>query len=292
MLKLKIANVVIEYDYFHKDFFENRLSAYIYSGDEKPQFKLKYEVLNNIQNPKPKTSKQIGNWLVGELESGNLFSALIAKSGRVIAYNENTPDYSVCYSAMIPIEKKNENDLADVDREYLRGSASFNNYLISHGGTTLHSSCISYKNNAVLFSAPPGTGKSTHTELWKKAFPKDVKYINDDKPAIIKENGAFFAAGTPWSGKTDRNTNAIAPIKSIVFVERANENSIEKLSTAKAVCYLNDQTFPSFYDERLFSKNLDVIEDIIKSVPVYVLKCNTNMEAAHIAKNTIFGTEE
>ena len=288
MLKLKIADVIVQYDYYHKEFFENRLKDYVYDGEEKPQFTFKYEVLNTIPEPEAQSEKTVGRWTVGTLKNGNLFSALKAKSGRIIALNQNTPDYSVCYSAMIPLQKKSEEDMSDTDREYLRGSASFNNYLISHGGTTLHSSSIAYKNSAVLFSAPSGTGKSTHTELWKEAFGDDVTYINDDKPAIIKRDGKFYASGTPWSGKTDRNNNIICPIKAIVFVKRAEQNNISKLSTAKAVCYLNDQTFPSFYDERLFAKNLDLIEDIIKSVPVYLLECNTEIQAAHIAKNTIF----
>ena len=288
MLKLKIADVIVNYNFHHKVFFENRLKDYIYNGNEKPQFNLQYEVLEKIPEPDILSQKKVGHWTVGTLKNGKLFSMLKAKSGRIIAYNENTSDYGFCYSAMIPIEKKAETDMSDLDREYLRGSASFNNYLISHSGTSLHSSCIAYRNEAVLFSAPPGTGKSTHTELWVKAFKDDVKYINDDKPAIIKRDSTFFAAGTPWSGKTDRNTNIICPIKAIVFIKRADENKMKKLSTAEAVCYLNDQTFPSFYDESLFSKNLDVIEDIIKQVPVYLLECNTNIEAAHIARNTIF----
>ena len=287
-MKLKIANVIVEYDYYHKDFFKTRLKDYAFYGSDEPQFTLKYEVSNEITMPEVKEEKVVGNWHVGTLKNGNLFSALKSKNGRVIALNQNTTDYSFCHSKMISIDKKTDEDLSDTDREYLRGSASFNNYLICHGATTLHSSAIAYNNSAVLFSAPPGTGKSTHTELWEQAFGDNVKYINDDKPAIIKFDGKFYAAGTPWSGKTDRNSNIMCPIKAIVFVQRADENRMSVLPTAKSVCYLNDQTFPSFYDESLFSKNLDVIEDIIKNVPVYLLECNQDIEAAHIAKNTIF----
>ena len=70
----------------------------------------------------------------------------------------------------------------------------------------LHSSCVVYEDKAYLFSAPCGTGKSTHTQIWLKRFP-GAYILNDDKPAIrIMEDGVY-AFGTPFSGKTDLNVN-------------------------------------------------------------------------------------
>lgn len=44
-----------------------------------------------------------------------------------------------------------------------------------------HGSCISVDSKAYLFTAKSGTGKSTHTQLWKKRFGERAVFINDDK---------------------------------------------------------------------------------------------------------------
>lgn len=43
---------------------------------------------------------------------------------------------------------------------------------------------------AYMFSAPSGTGKSTHAKLWRDCFGDRVTMINDDKPLIkFREDG-------------------------------------------------------------------------------------------------------
>ena len=71
----------------------------------------------------------------------------------------------------------------------------------------LHSSAVVVDGYAYLFSADSGTGKSTHTGLWKQHFGDRAYIINDDKPAIRKVDGEWYVFGTPWSGKTDTSVN-------------------------------------------------------------------------------------
>ena len=97
----------------------------------------------------------------------------------------------------------------------------------------LHSSCIMYKGKAYMFTAHSGTGKSTHTGLWKQVFGDEVTYINDDKPLLRKIDGIWTAFGNPWSGKTDLNTNCSAPVGAIVFLNRGEKNTIRKLQPPK-----------------------------------------------------------
>lgn len=51
-----------------------------------------------------------------------------------------------------------------------------------------HGSCISVDSKAYLFTAKSGTGKSTHTQLWKKWFGERAVFINDDKAFIYKDS--------------------------------------------------------------------------------------------------------
>ena len=87
-------------------------------------------------------------------------------------------------------------------------------YIIDKGGFFLHCSCLKYKDEAIIFTAPSGTGKSTHSALWRRHFGDDVVMINDDKPLVREKDGRFYIYGTPWNGKHSIGNNTSAPIRS------------------------------------------------------------------------------
>lgn len=156
------------------------------------------------------------------------------------------------------------------------------------GGILVHSSCIKYKDKAYLFTADSGTGKSTHTSLWKKVFGNEVEYINDDKPVLREIDGVWYAFGTPWSGKTDLNSNISAPVGGIVFLNRGDKNTIRKLSPSK------DEVAPKFMKQTVKPtdiKNIDFLyknaDNLLGKVPLYELFCNISEEAVWTAHNCI-----
>ena len=153
----------------------------------------------------------------------------------------------------------------------------------------IHSSCISYKGNAVLFSANSGTGKSTHTTIWKKVFKDDVEFINDDKPIVWLENGVPYAYGTPWSGKTDLNNNLRCPVKAIVFVERGQRNEIEEVGIKDILFTLFSNIIIPIEDKALAKRVLQVYNKILANTKIYRLRCNMDDEAAIVSRDGIFG---
>ena len=151
----------------------------------------------------------------------------------------------------------------------------------------LHSSAVVYNNQAFLFSAPSGTGKSTHTQLWIKQF--DGAYIlNDDKPAIKCEDGKFYVYGTPFSGKTDLNVNARVPLQGICMLQRGEKNHIEKIPTDEALFNILNQTCRPVDEDRM-DKLLNILDKMVKAVPIYKLACNMNPEAAVVSYNGMKG---
>lgn len=73
-------------------------------------------------------------------------------------------------------------------------------------------------------------GKSTHTKLWIKKFgAENVQIINDDKPIIRFIDNDWYVYGSPFDGGTGINKNIRAKLGGIIFLERAEENSIEVL---------------------------------------------------------------
>lgn len=172
--------------------------------------------------------------------------------------------------------------------EYLWMGFGFYRRLVHYGGFVLHASALAYRGRAYLFSAPCGTGKSTHTGLWKKAFGDEVIILNDDKPALRKIDGVFHAFGTPFSGKTDLNVNMGVPLGGICVLEQSEENWIRPISGGEAVLPLYHQTLRP-PDEQNMDLLLGLLDELIKQVPVYRMGCNISLDAAQLACKAMQG---
>ncbi len=189
-----------------------------------------------------------------------------------------SPETYAAYKARYPDA---ENSLI----EYMETGSVFYRSLISHAGFLLHASAVVYENKAYLFSAPSGTGKSTHTSLWLKEFPGS-EILNDDKPAIRIFEDGIYVYGTPWSGKTDQSINRKVPLQGIAFLERGTENKISPMPGFNALTNLLNQTIRPG-EKECANKLLDLINQIIKKVPIYRFSCNTDPSSAHISYETM-----
>lgn len=161
---------------------------------------------------------------------------------------------------------------------YCWAADTFYYQLLDFGGFMLHSSCVRRGDKAYLFSADSGTGKSTHTHLWLKAFA-DAEIINDDKPAMREFGGVWHACGTPFSGKSNENVNLKIPVRAVVFLERGQENQIEPLSVKEAIPLLMKQTLRPQSPERSI-RLLELLDRFFKAVPMFRLRCNMDPAAA------------
>lgn len=146
----------------------------------------------------------------------------------------------------------------------------------------MHSAVIEYEGKAYAFLAKSGTGKSTHIHLWRKTLGEGVKVINGDKPLYRFVDGVLYAYGTPWCGKEGWNTNTRAPLKAICYIERALENSIEKISGADSSLRIMRQVLMP-KEAPLAIKTLELIDRLLEKIPSYVLKCNISEEASRLA---------
>lgn len=183
--------------------------------------------------------------------------------------------------------KKEAPYLSDEDIEYIYTGAAFYEALLHFNGFMLHSSGVVVDNYAYLFSADPGTGKSTHTDLWVKYFGNDrAKIINDDKPAIRMINDKIYVYGTPWSGKTDQNINMKVPLGAIVFLERSKDNWVKEIEPKEAIPLILQQTIRPREPEVMI-KLLDMLDIVLRRVKLYRLGCNISEEAVKVSYNGI-----
>ena len=160
--------------------------------------------------------------------------------------------------------------------------------LADKDGFMMHSAVIEYEGNAIAFLAQSGVGKSTHITNWKKAFNDKVKIINGDKPIIIKKDGEFFACGMPWAGKECWERNVIVPLKAICFLARGEINSCVASSLESASFKLMHQIHVPPTEESA-TRVLDNLDEMLKKVKIFDLKCNQDVESAIVAKQAILG---
>ena len=156
-------------------------------------------------------------------------------------------------------------------------------YALEHAnGLIFHCSAIMVDGNAYLFTAPSGTGKSTHTRLWRELLKEKAVMINDDKPIIRLIGGEFYVYGTPWMGKHQIGTNSSAKIKAICKIRQEKENTIQKIKPSEMVATILNQTIRPEKIE-VMDKLLGLIEKLLESVDLYSLGCNISKEAAEMS---------
>lgn len=200
---------------------------------------------------------------------------------------DGEPDFNIGYTDNLMEHQLDlYKGISEAEVEYLWMGTAFNVKLLEYNGMFLHSSTVVVDGKAYSFSAPCGTGKSTHTSLWLKLLGDKAFILNDDKAAYRLIDGKYYAYGTPFSGKHDINVNTSAELCGICFIEQAAENSIERMDIDSAVPLLISQTLrPSNVKRTLML--CDFIDELIKNIPVYKLKCNMNLDAAELSYETM-----
>lgn len=157
-----------------------------------------------------------------------------------------------------------------------------------HRTAAVHSSTLVYKGRAVMFLGESGTGKSTHTRLWRENIG-GVDLLNDDSPFVAVADGQTTVFGSPWSGKTPCYKNESYPVTAIVRLSQAPHNAIRPLRGAQAVGAVLPSLPPAFaFDERLEEMTFATLSGIVASVPVYHLECLPDRQAALLACETVF----
>ena len=157
------------------------------------------------------------------------------------------------------------------------------------GGIAIHSSVNVKDGKALLCLGESGTGKSTHTRLWRENI-EGSWLLNDDSPIIRMVDGKAVAFGSPWSGKTPCYINDSAPIVGFLRLSQAPFNKIHRLSPLSAIGALLPSCPPAFaHDDTLQDYICDTLSNMIACTPAYHLECLPNAEAAQLSYSTIYG---
>ncbi len=157
--------------------------------------------------------------------------------------------------------------------------------LVNHDGVLLHASFIGYEGGAILFTAPSETGKSTQAGLW--CDHAGAELINGDRAAVRILEGQVFACGTPYSGSSPVRRNVTLPLKAIVFLSQAPENTIAKLRGVGAFRAVWEGCTVNIWDRGDVEKAMKTVTEVITRIPVYHLACTPDARAVELLKHTM-----
>lgn len=273
-MKIKLINSIIEIHFLHEEEYLKFFSSYLVERGEVDLFIYQDAYVEEEDK--------------GEKKIESKYYDLFFKDNQEIQYNKD--EGSSLYKGKI-VYGDNVMRFASVDEHDFFMIILLVQYIVTrflqskYECILMHGSSINYRDKGIIFTAPSGTGKSTHSRLWKQYY--DIVYINDDKNYIVKEDDKLYLYGNPWSGKHHLDNNIIVQLTNIVFLYQSKENVVRKLDKREAFLKLMTQVVTPL-SEKDFDKWNNMIDSLL-DLPCYLLGCRIDKEAVDLIKDTIEG---
>ena len=157
------------------------------------------------------------------------------------------------------------------------------------GGMPLHASLVEKDGYGVVFLGPSGMGKSTQAKLWVEHQGAD--FIIGDRPGLRRIDGRWIGFGMPWDGKDGIKRQKQVPIRALISLEQAPENSIRSLTKQEAMIVLLNQVMMPLWDDAAMTLLTPLMGQLASEMPFYHLKNLPNREATDLTCETICKTQ-
>ena len=159
--------------------------------------------------------------------------------------------------------------------------------LAKHKTLLLHSSLVSTAaEEGIMFLGISGIGKTTQAENWNKY--RNAEIINGDRVFIKLCEDGLYAYGSPWCGSSPYCLNKRVPVKMMIYLEQAQENSLRKLSELEALQKVTNSTFyPRWFSDGV-EQAMEVIDRLVCDVPMYVLQCRPDEDAVRLVEAELY----
>lgn len=256
--------------------FERGDTESVSGGDDagevvKPQYTYRMHVAEEFPQPEGKVIASRPDLVVFENERGE--SRLIGVKG--------TEGYYACYQETSP-------DCAEITfaRDRIGGLhidpvfsslLALERRLVKRDNIILHCAYVEYHGEAILFSAPSETGKTTQANLWEKY--RGSRTVNGDRSLLGKKNGRWTAQGWPVCGTSEVCHDEAFPIRAVVMLSQAKENRAVRMTPGQAFPLVYSQITVNRWNREDHIHTMDLIQDLLESVPVYHLGCTISEEA-------------
>lgn len=148
------------------------------------------------------------------------------------------------------------------------------------GGFVFHCAYIEASGKAILFTAPPETGKTTQAELWQRL--RGAAIHNGDRCAVCWREGQAYACGIPFAGSSPICENVTLPLGAIVYLRQATKTAICRLRGAEAFRCIWEGCSVNIWDRVDVDQVSRTVMQVLETVPVFELACTPD-ESAIIA---------
>lgn len=287
MITCKIADLIVELSYpnelIHDDFY-----SFLVTGAEEPQFKwiLKWNCLPEV--PEDIVWIQFDGFSVGRV----LDKVYVSYSDEgiylipIIVYENNFKSVTYYYQGSSVQELGNEEKEALKTYLYAFHREAFFLGMLFYEGISIHSASIIYRDRGIVFSAPSGTGKSTHTNMWHQQYQTPI--LDGDVTVCRWINDCCMIYGLPWSGTSGLFINRGVELECLVFLQQADINKVHVLTIYEAFQQLFCRSFTPLWDVELVQQRIKITENIVSHITqIYSLDCLANIEAVEVVKKVI-----
>lgn len=159
---------------------------------------------------------------------------------------------------------------------------AYSQRVLHHDGFSIHASTVVKDGKGFLFLGKSGTGKSTHSRLWKEVW-KDVELLNDDNPIVRRIDGRWWVYGSPWSGKTPCYKQRRAPLQGMVRLRQAPENRWLPVQGVKAWTTVYPSCAVIYQEGSLYERLRNTLNRLVTDVTIGRMECLPNTEAAELS---------
>lgn len=163
--------------------------------------------------------------------------------------------------------------------------ALFDPFLINalnNGMLMLSASSVLDGDRLVLFTATPGTGKSTQAEIWSKSF--NAPMISDDFSLLKPADGEVISLPTPWSHMNEETDTGTYKVRSIMCLRRNTFDKVETMDKPTGVLSLLSLSTTPLWNEETTSKALSLCERIYENTEVKRFFCTPTPDSAQCAR--------
>lgn len=158
-----------------------------------------------------------------------------------------------------------------------------------HDAFILHASYVLYNGQALLFTAPSGTGKSTQAEYWREE--RGAEIVNGDRVLITRRNGRFYANGVYACGTSGISKNVSAPIGAVMLLEQGAQNEVNEIPARLLFLRTMCECTYNMKDDGQYEKITELVSDMINSLPVLCYRCRKSPDSVAALERILWNKE-
>ena len=171
------------------------------------------------------------------------------------------------------------------ERAFHEFGSLFSYAVLNHHACVLHGVVMEYNGMGILVLASAGTGKTTHTRMWRDH--KNALILNGDRCLCRKKDGVWYAYGMPWSGSSGEYINRRVPISCIVCLNRGLQNTVQPLSIFDGTISLMQRIFAPAWPGELQNQAFSYCEELASEIPVLDFYCRPDLESVEVLAQAI-----